>query len=309
MLRQVSVQVPASSANLGPGFDSLGLALELYNVLSLAIADDLRIDIVGEGADRLPRNENNLVWSAIKTFYGSIGKAAPKLHLSLQNRIPLARGLGSSAAAVVGGLFGANALAGNPLSLSDLLRLAYDIEGHPDNVAAAIFGGLTIAVTDGENAFCVKCPVPEGLKAVLFIPDQAMSTRSARRILPRFFSRVDAVYNISRASALVAALATNQLQYLEECTRDRWHQPYREKIFPAMPRLFAAAKQAGALGAFLSGAGSTVCALCTANEKAVAEAMEAQAERLDVPGRAQVVGIATAGVRLAEPVVSPLPSR
>ncbi len=298
MLRQVSVEVPATSANLGPGFDCLGLALELHNSLTLELADDFRIDIAGEGADRLPRNENNLISQAINTFYELIGQPMPTLHLTLQNRIPLARGLGSSAAAVVAGIFAANALAGSPMQISDLLRLACKIEGHPDNVAAALFGGLTVAGVCDDDAFCVKCPVPRDLKAVLFIPDQAMSTRAARRVLPRLINRADAVFNISRASALVAALATNQLQYIEEATRDRLHQPYRQKIFPAMSDLFAAAKEAGALGAFLSGAGSTICALCSTNEEAVAEAMMSVGQKRETPGHTRIVGIAENGVRL-----------
>ncbi|MBI2953430.1 MAG: homoserine kinase [Chloroflexi bacterium] len=300
MARRVMVEIPATSANLGPGFDCLGLALELYNAVSLEYADDFEVEISGEGVDRLPRTEANLICRAIQTYYDALGRPVPTFRLSLENHIPLARGLGSSAAAVVGGLFAANALAGDLMSFSDLLKLAHKLEGHPDNVAPAIYGGLTVAVATGDEVMCVKCPIPEGLKAVLFIPDFAMSTRAARQVLPRFVSRADAVFNVGRAAALVAALTTSQIEYVGEATRDRLHQPYREQIFPAMPDLVAAAREAGALGAFLSGAGSTICALCSGNEDAVAGAMQMVGQEKGFPGHTQITSVARHGTRLID---------
>lgn len=296
--KRITVEVPATSANLGPGFDCLGLALDLHNVVSVEVGDEVRIDVAGEGADRLSRNSKNLVYRAMSALYETIGSEPPAVHLSLHNRVPLARGLGSSSAAVVGGLFAANVLAGNPLSTSHLLQLAHKLEGHPDNVAAALYGGLTVAVADGDEVICMKGIVPAGLKAALFIPDFAMSTREARKVLPRHVSLSDAVHNIGRTAALVTALATNQLEYLSFATGDRLHQPYRQQIYPQMAGLFAAAMEAGASGVFLSGAGSTICALCSRNEQSVIDAMSTAAARLGVSGRSLICNVSEGGVRV-----------
>lgn len=299
-MRKATVKVPATTANLGPGFDCLGLALEIYNEIGIELAEENRVTVCGEGEQEIAAQPENLVSRTVEACFRQLSKQPPKVHLSLHNRIPFSRGLGSSAAAIVGGLVACNALLSNPLSDTDLLRIATRLEGHPDNVAAALNGGLTIVIVDDETPHCLRVPVPETLGVVLFIPEFPIPTSTARKVLPQQYKRSDAVYNIGRAAALVTAIAAGQLDYLRMATDDRLHQPFRQRIFPAMADLFSAALDAGALGVFLSGAGSTICAFSSGNEQDVAEGMERRAARLDLPGRSVVTRIAHEGARLVD---------
>ncbi|MBI2936383.1 MAG: homoserine kinase, partial [Chloroflexi bacterium] len=268
MLRRVEVKVPATTANLGPGFDCLGMALDLWNLVSLEVGKSNTV-ICGEGAETLSRGEDNLVYRSVFRLFAEVGKPVPALGLSCRNAIPLARGLGSSAAAVVGGLVAANALCGRPLSQRELLRLATEQEGHADNVAPALLGGCQIVMKEGNGLLTAQVPLPEGLSAVLFIPDQPLSTEKARAVLPPQVSREDAVFNIARSAMLVNALACGKLDLLALATQDRLHQPYREKLFPSMRLIFRAALEAGALGVFLSGSGSSILALARGREMTI----------------------------------------
>ncbi len=299
-MTKVTVRVPATTANLGPGFDCLGLALEIYNEVTVEVAEEPRLTVQGEGEREIPPQGDNLVWRAVETCFRAAGKRPPKLHLTLRNQIPLSRGLGSSAAAVVGGLVASNALLSHALTDAEILRMATRMEGHPDNVAAALNGGLTIVIIEGDTPRCLRVPVPDDLTAVLFIPEFPMSTSAARKALPQQYRRSDAVFNIGRAATLVAAMATGQLEFLREATEDRLHQPFRQRIFPAMTVLFSAALEAGALGAFLSGAGSTICAFTRGGEPEVARAMEERAARLDVHGKSVITRVARAGAQVVE---------
>ena len=301
----VRVKVPATSANLGPGFDCLGMALELYNSIALEPSESLRITVVGEGQEEIPCDETNLVYRSIVAGCEAMGQPVPPLHITTHNEIPLARGLGSSSAAIIGGLVAINEYIGGGLSREAVVKLATAIEGHPDNVAPAAWGGWVISVCYGDDVVCLPLRSPHGLKAVLFVPDFPMPTAEARAVLPGHVSREDAVFNSSRVALLVASLARGQYEHLRLVTQDRLHQPYREKIFPAMSDLFAAALKAGALGVFLSGAGSTVLALANDNAEDVAVAFRDIAAELGLGGRAMVVGLASAG---AEVTTSPVPS-
>ena len=247
---RVTVRVPATTANLGPGFDCLGLALGMWNTVRLEIGPP-GVAISGEGADSLSRGEDNLVLRAIAAAFQEAALPMPRLRLRCHNTIPLGRGLGSSAAAVVGGLVAANTLCGEPLGQQALLRLATSLEGHPDNVAAALLGGCCIVVQDGERLVTSAVPIPSWLRAVVFIPDTAMPTREARAVLPPQVSRQDAVYNMGRVALLVNALATGKAEDLRVATQDALHQPARRRLFPAMERVIQAGLAAGALGAFL----------------------------------------------------------
>jgi len=298
MPTRVTVQVPATTANLGPGFDCLGLALTIYNEVTIELADENRVTVRGEGEQELAAQPENLVSRAIETYFRQSGRRLPKIHLSLHNCIPLSRGLGSSSAAIVGGLVACNALLSGAMSHTEILRIATRLEGHPDNVAAALHGGLTVVIVDGEVPYCLRVPTPENLSAVLFIPEFPIPTSTARKVLPQQYKRSDAVYNIGRAAALVTAIATGQLDYLKMATDDRLHQPFRQRIFPAMADLFSAALDAGALGAFLSGAGSTICAFGSGKEQDIAESMERCAAKLDLPGRSMITRIARAGAQV-----------
>jgi homoserine kinase len=222
--RQVTVRVPATTANLGPGFDCLGLALGLWNRLRLE-GGPSGISVIGEGADVLSRGEDNLVLRAASAVFREAGLPKPSLRLSCRNSIPLSRGLGSSAAAVVGGLVAANILCGEPLERATLLRVATALEGHPDNVAPALLGGCQIVVRDGDDLVTAGVRVPRWLRAVVFIPEVAMPTSEARAVLPPDVSRRDAVYNAGRVALLVNALATGKAEDLRVATQDALHQP------------------------------------------------------------------------------------
>ena len=264
----VTLAVPASTSNLGPGFDTLGLALDLCNEVTLRvgrIGDTSGVDhITGAGADSLATDESNLVLRAATALYRKLGQTPPPLRATLYNRIPLARGLGSSGAAAIGGLVAANILTGEHLNEAGLLALATDLEGHPDNVAPALMGGLVISALaearDGWRILTHRLTPPPAAIA-LCIPDQPLATEVARRVLPRRVPLATAVHNLGRVSLLVAALATGDYTHLRLAMDDRLHQPPRATIFPPLVPVMAAALEAGAAGACLSGAGSTLLAI------------------------------------------------
>lgn len=310
-LRLVRVMAPATTANLGPGYDCLGLALDLWNrldVLDGAAPGDggPLVEITGEGAGELAAGPENLVYRAMAFLFQEAGREMPGVRLRCHNDIPLERGLGSSAAAIAGGLVAANALCDGAFESRDLLEMAATIEGHPDNVAAALLGGLQLVVADhdqentplssplakggyrGVRLYTAAINVPPELNAVLFIPELRIATSDARAVLPEKVTVADAVYNMGRAALLLAGMATNHLEYLSMATQDRLHQPYREALFPAMKLLFRAARDAGALGVFLSGSGSTVLALTRGREMTVAYEMAEAARQAGVAGRVQV---------------------
>jgi len=297
----IVARVPATSANLGAGFDCLGLALGLHNDVALIPEGPFRVEITGEGADSLPRDRANLVARTVYRFFDTLGRAVPPFSLRMTNRIPMTGGLGSSSTAIVGGLLAANHLAGEPLNREQLLRLAVDIEGHPDNVAPAMLGGLVLSVVQERHLTTVQVPVPAGLGAVLFLPGFTISTREARRRLPPRVPFGDAVFNVSRSALFVAAMTTGRLELLRIATQDRLHQPYRQVLFPTMPRLFEAALDAGALGVWLSGAGSALMALVDGEPGPVIEAFNHAARANGVAGHAIAVDLATSGAAILEP--------
>lgn len=297
---RVSVNVPATTANLGPGFDCLGMALSLWNGVRLERTPQAAIQVFGEGEERLSRGEDNLVYRAVASLFRKAGQEVPPLRLLCRNRIPLGRGLGSSAAAVVGGLVAANLLLEEPLSRDKLLTLAVKLEGHPDNVAPALLGGVQVVVRSGEEVVTSSVSMPPGLKAVVFIPERSLSTEEARRVLPREVSLEDAVRNIGRAALLVNALAQGKWELLRIATEDRLHQPYREKLIPEMRLLFRTALQAGALGVFLSGAGSSVLALTRDRALTIAYEMANVADKKGVPGTVKVLEPTATGAHAVE---------
>lgn len=278
MVRRVRVSVPASTANLGPGFDAVGLALDLFNVVEVEVGgDDLRVEIVGEASD-LAR-EDNLVLRAMEHGFAAAGSALPPLRVRLTNRIPVGCGLGSSAAAIVAGLMAANALLGDPWSPDRLLALATELEGHPDNVAPALWGGLVVSCCTGDGVRWVRLEAPSELQAVLVIPELRVPTREARRVLPGAVPFQDAVFNVGRVALLVAALSCRQYHVLREAMRDRLHQPYRAPLVPGFEEALVAAERAGALGVALSGAGPGLLAFTVGDGRPVAEAVQAALAR------------------------------
>ena len=256
----IRVRVPATSANLGPGFDALGLALRLHNVLELEPAEEPAIEVEGEGAATLPRDPSHLAYRAALAVHARAGRPARAFRIRQRNRIPLGRGLGSSAAAIVAGAVVANALLGDPLDRQGLLDLAAELEGHPDNVAAALLGGLVVCADTPSGIRWVRL-TPPALAAVVAVPEFAVSTREARRLLPPQVPFGDAVFNVTRTALLVAALTAGRTDLLGQATEDRLHQPYRAALVPGLEEAFAAARRAGAHGVALSGSGPTVLAL------------------------------------------------
>ena len=292
---RVHVRIPATSANLGPGFDALGLALALHNEVGAEERDGVSVKIDGEGADRLARDGANVVARGVKLAYEAAGRAFRGCALECVNRIPTSRGLGSSAAAWVGGLVAGNALLGSPLSKDALLGLAARAEGHPDNVAAAIFGGLTVSCGTAEGVTSVTLPVTKSLAWVVLVPEVTSATAEARALLPRSVPREDAVFNVQRVALLLAGLQTAVPAALSVALEDRLHQPYRLKLFPWMPEVVAAARAAGALGCVLSGAGPSLLAVVAGDGGAVGRAMEDALSRAGVRGRAQTLDVDSTG--------------
>jgi homoserine kinase len=293
---RVHVRVPATSANLGPGFDALGLALALYNEVTATEADKVSVTIEGEGATRLPPGPENVVARGVATAFEAAGRPFKGVALRCVNRVPTARGLGSSAAAWVGGLVAGNALLGDPLSRDALLALAARAEGHPDNVAAALKGGLTVSCALGDGRIAaVPLPVPGAVRWVVLVPEVTSATAEARAVLPRSVPRADAVFNVQRVSLLLAALQAGRLDALGAALDDRLHQPYRLRLFPWMPAVAEAARAAGALGCVLSGAGPSLLAAVSHDTEGIAHAMEGALARAGVRGRAWVFAVDTEG--------------
>lgn len=253
------VTVPATSANLGPGFDTLGIALSLYNKVRF-IPGQEGLSFTGPGTETLPLDESNLLWKAFEAVFKSVDKPVPRVRIESECAIPLERGLGSSAAAVVAGLLGANALLGELLSRDELLELAVSFEGHPDNVAPALFGGLMVAMRQGGAHAAYPIPVPKEPGLVVAVPRFRLATKKARSVLPRTIPISDVVYNLSRVTLLTYALVGGRLELLANALGDRLHEPYREPLVPGMAMVKQAAIAAGAWGVVLSGAGPTLVA-------------------------------------------------
>ncbi|KGA20544.1 hypothetical protein GM50_0860 [freshwater metagenome] len=285
----VQIQIPATSANLGPGFDSLGLALGMHDRYVAQILDDpgLDIDISGEGADVLPRTEKNLLVKAMYRGFKFLGGEPKGVAIRALNVIPHGRGLGSSASAIVGGLMLARSLVltgDDKMSDEDLLNLATEMEGHPDNVAAAIFGNATIAwseVQRGKNvARAVQIQVDPRISAIAFIPEGAVATSKARKLLPENVSHADAVANTTRGELLIYAL-TSRPDLLLIATEDFLHQKYRQEVMPKSFALLNKLRAAG-VAAFISGAGPTVLALHTGDANEITELQRAAGSAFEV---------------------------
>jgi homoserine kinase len=258
--KTVTVRVPASTANLGPGFDCLGLALDLWNETTFTPGGDQTVvEVHGEGTDQLPKNEDNLIWKSAVQVYKRAGMKPPDgMHIVCHNQIPLTSGLGSSGAAVLTGLLAGNSILGGVLGEDGLLDLGMEIEGHPDNIVPALYGGLIIASQAGGQLEILQVPVP-ALRVIVLLPEVDFSTQAARKILPREVLFRDAVFNTSRVPLVIEALRTGNLSLLARSMQDRLHQPYR---LPLIPGAAAALKAAHDLGipAALSGAGPSLIA-------------------------------------------------
>ncbi|WP_181362871.1 homoserine kinase [Sulfoacidibacillus thermotolerans] len=294
---KISVYVPATSANLGPGFDCMGIALDLWNELHVEPADQTTIDIEGFGAEFLPRDESNLVLQSMRLVYDRYQLTLPPLHLRMVNRIPIAAGLGSSAAALVGGLLIANNLLDSPLSRAQILRFAVLEEGHPDNVAPAFLGGAVLAYLHEDGVTHVNLPLRDNFTFIAVTPDFPLLTEQARNVLSPTVTRQDAIFNIAHAGFLTAALTTGNTQLLRRALADRLHQEARKHLIPGFDRVTAAAKASGAVGTVLSGAGPTLLSIVDDPMRAtpVAHAMTTAFAQEGIHATAQILAPAQIG--------------
>ena len=268
---KVNVKVPASSANIGPGFDCLGMALPLYNIVTIEETvlpgTGIEINIMSKDEsidestfENIPKDENNLVYKAIEMLYNSIGQEPSELRINIQTGIPIARGLGSSSSIIVGGLLAANELLGRPADEKALLAIATEVEGHPDNVAPAILGGLVLATQedDGTLSYC-KLDWPDEWDITVCVPEFQLATEISRSVLPKEVSMQDAIFNAKHLGMMIQAINTKDSKLMKLAMKDRLHQPYREKLVPGMHEIMEAFKhEDGVLGCVLSGAGPSL---------------------------------------------------
>ena len=287
------VRVPATTANIGPGFDCLGAALTIYNQFQLSdwVGDDrLQITVAGADADRVATDDSNLVYQAFTKLFQHLDRPVPPVQIGIEMGVPLARGLGSSATAIVGGLLGANHLAGSPLSQDQVMQLAIGLEGHPDNVVPALMGGCRLAASGIDRPWEI-CELAwhSSIIPIVAMPDFELSTHAARSVLPATYSRADAIFNTAHLGLLIRGLETGRSDWLKAALCDRIHQPYRETLIPGYDAVRSAALKAGARGLVISGAGSTLLALAGpdtvgAVEVAIADAWVSQGISVQVRG-------------------------
>ena len=304
MSSSVTVTVPATTANIGPGFDCLGAAFSLYNrfhftpFTPLSDSEPFQISVEGAEASRVNTGPTNLVYRAYLKYFEQLGKEPPPVHIKINLGVPLSRGLGSSSTAIVGGLVGANALAGSPMDEMALAAIANEMEGHPDNVVPALLGGARLAaMANGRLQIC-DLPWHESVVPVVIIPEFELSTADARRVLPGQYSRADAIFNAAHMGLLLRGIATGNGDWISGGMCDRIHQPYRKKLIPGYEDVKRAAMQAGAWGLVISGAGPTLLALSPPDvAEPTREAMEKAWQPQSFVAKAYVLQLDNRGAR------------
>ena len=259
----IKIRVPGTSANVGPGFDALGLALTIYNTFSFEEKSDGKLTI--RGVDKKYQGTTNLVYRSMQKVFKKAGHHSKGLYIHSDVGIPISRGLGSSATCIVGGLFGANALIGSPLTTEELFDIAVEMEGHPDNVAPAIFGGLVVSLTDQGKNFYIKSAIHPTFEFYAIVPDFPLSTSDARQVLPKKINFSDATHNLPRATMTYLALVNGSEEILRVSMKDRLHQPYRKKLIAHYDVITRKARDMGCLNTCISGAGPTILAINSVN--------------------------------------------
>ena len=276
-MKKVKVTVPASTTNLGCGFDCLGLALSLYNSIEIEKIKEKKVivEVKGEGEGVIPLNDKNIIFPALKMVFEKAGEKVEGIKIKEENNIPLERGLGSSAATRIGVIVAACSLLDLNLSRKEILKMASSLEGHPDNAAASLLGGFVAVADDEKGPYWVRLSVPENLRVCVILPEVKIPTEKAREALPEKVPLKDAIFNLSRVSILIPSLVQGRWENLAFATQDKIHQPYRSKLLPQMRKVFEAALSQGAKGVFLSGAGSGIAAFCLEEEaEKIGEAMK-----------------------------------
>lgn len=298
----ITIRVPATSANLGPGFDSLGLALDLWNETIIRLAIEYTVQVRGEGSEKLSLGENNLIIESAQKLADCVGKHLPPFHVDCVNQIPLSSGLGSSAAAKLTGLLGANTLLGRPLSKDEILNLAAEMEGHPDNAAPALLGGLVVSTMEDGKVFAQRIQMDANKDSPICItvvlPEFHIPTHEARRALPQQVSLKDAVHNISRAVLVTEAFRNGNADLLGKAMTDTLHQPHRLPLIPGAQAAIDAAKGAGASAAALSGAGPSVIAFSSKQDSTIGEAMKHEFEERGLRARILPLKISNHGAEV-----------
>ena len=294
----ITIKVPATSANLGPGFDALGLALDLWNETTVTPAKEFALTVTGEGADRLASGKNNLIVRAAQRLAEHAGKSLPPFHAKCINAIPLSSGMGSSSAAILTGLLAGNALLDNPLVKEEILNLASDMEGHPDNVAPALLGGLVVSTMHAGKVIARPVPLGMDVHITIVLPDFHLPTKQARAALPKRITMKNAVHNISRAVLVTEAFRSGDLSLLGKVMTDTLHQPYRLPLIPGAHSALDAAKEAGADAVALSGAGPGLIAFSSKAEAGIGESMKRTFEAAGLQARIFNLKVGTTGAIL-----------
>ncbi|EJE7235147.1 homoserine kinase [Clostridium sporogenes] len=259
----IEVRVPATSANMGPGFDCLGVAVNMYNKF---FVEEIKEGLIFEGCEDKFKNEDNLIYVAMKKCFDKIGYKPTGLRIKMESDIPVSRGLGSSAACVVGGIVSANELAGRVLNKKELLDLAVEVEGHPDNVNPAFCGGMTVSISDNKEIIYSKVKVSEGIKFCALIPDFTLSTEKARTVLPKSIDYKDGIFNVGRTALMVSALNNGDFHLIKHACKDKLHQDYRAKLIENFYSIKKQCQKLNSLGVFLSGAGPTIMVMIKEEE-------------------------------------------
>lgn len=299
MSNRVKVRVPGTTANCGPGFDAVGMACTIYNTLELTLSrtGGIQLEVCGEGAGLIACNERNIAVQAVQAVLDKVGQTYHGISIKMENQIPLSRGLGSSAAAIVAGLIAANAATGNQLSQQEILNMATLFEGHPDNVAPAILGGVVVSVNKNGDVHSLRFVPPKTLNLIVAIPEFTLPTKVARKALPQTLPFADAVFNVSRTALLIGALCQGDFESLPYALEDKLHQPYRKKLITGIEDVFDAAIKSGALGAAISGAGPTLIAFAQAPGK-IGEAMVNAFGKNGISSKYQVLTIDSGGAKV-----------
>ncbi len=299
-MSEIIISIPATTANLGPGFDCIGVALNIYNEFKFTLTEDeVNIKITGAEAHRLTTDKTNLLYKSYKEVYDHLGKEAPNVKIEINLNVPLSRGLGSSATAIVGGLIGGNYLAGNPLDLSEIISMAIAMEGHPDNVVPALLGKCQLSIPKAGKWLICEIPWHQDIIPVIAIPNFEVSTKGAREVLPEQITYQDAIFNIAHMGLLQRGLQTGEENWLRIALDDKLHQPYRKKLIQGYELVKSAAISAGAYGMVISGAGPALLALTNQIQvNAVVRAMKNSWESMGIMAEVRSLSIDTKGTNI-----------
>jgi homoserine kinase len=296
----IKIEVPASTSNIGAGFDTFGLALTLYNSFEVEGNERFEVEIIGEGADRLSKGEDNLFIKAYKRTCQELGIPCQPIKVVQKNDIPLGRGLGSSATAILGGIFAATALGGVKLSTDEVLKIAFNFESHPDNLVPALVGGFVTCAVEGDKVYFERLKFPKELQILVLIPEFEILTEEARKVLPKEVSLKDAIFNIQRATLLIAALVNRDFELLKVAVEDKLHQPYRGKLLKGFDSFKELAYSLGADAVFISGSGSTIGVFTRKNAERIGQAGVELYRQMGVSARYLTLEADEKGVRYWE---------